>query len=78
MITLDKYSKPIMTPDGVGLILDGPPSYISCDCTIEAPVRLMGGFFSISSIGAFSYISRGVVISIAYGEICCDRTKSSY
>lgn len=45
MITLDKYSKPIMTPDGVGLILDGPPSYISCDCTIEAPVRLMGGFF---------------------------------
>lgn len=79
MITLDKYSKPIMTPDGVGLILDGPPSYISCDCTIEAPVRLMGGFFSVSSIGAFSYISRGAVLKgvKSIGRFCSIATNLS-
>lgn len=75
MFELNKNNH-FLTKKGEGITILGP-TYIDCDCEIESPVRINGGYFSVQSIGAFSYISRGAVFKgvKSIGRFCSIATN---
>ena len=77
MFELNRNSR-FSTKNGKGITILGPV-YIDSNCEIETPVRLNGGYFSVQSIGAFSYISRGAVFKgvKSIGRFCSIATNVS-